>query len=70
VVDAIEKRLKEKKPETRSRQLRRDINRLAKELDIEPIDLETQWASAMKKSQLENQIEDLNQQIAKGEKRK
>jgi coenzyme F420-reducing hydrogenase delta subunit len=50
--------------------LRRDINRLAKELDIEPIDLETQWASAMKKSQLENQIEDLNQQIAKGEKRK
>jgi hypothetical protein len=63
--------LKEKSLETRS-QLRRDINRLAKELNIEPIDLETQWASSdwKSKSQLENQIEDLNQQIAKGEKRK
>jgi hypothetical protein len=48
-------------------QVRRDINRLAKELNIEPIDLETQWASTIEKvkSQLENQIEDLNQQIAK-----
>jgi flagellar hook-associated protein FlgK len=60
-----------KEAKTRSRQLRRDINRLAKELNIEPIDLETQWASAIEKvSQLKNQIEDLNQQIAKGEKRK
>jgi hypothetical protein len=39
--DAKESGLKREKPETRSRQLRRDINRFAKELDIEPIDL--QW---------------------------
>jgi hypothetical protein len=60
--------LKREKPETRSRQLRRDINRFAKELDIEPIDL--QCLCIEKLSQLKNQIEDLNQQIAKGEEAK
>ena len=64
--------LKRLKPEQKARELRRDINRLAKELDIEPVDLEKQWASALEKvkSSLRNQIEDLDKQIANGEKRK
>jgi hypothetical protein len=45
VVDAIEKWIKREKPGD-AITLRRDINRLAKELNIEPIDLETQWASS------------------------
>ena len=64
--------LKRLKPEQKARELRRKINRLAKELNVEPIDLEKQWASALDKikSNLKNQIEDLDKQIANGEKRK
>lgn len=63
---------KREKPEQKARELRREVNRLAKELNIEPVDLEKQWASALVKikSSLENQIEDLDKQIANGEKRK
>ena len=64
--------LKRLKPEQKARELRREVNRLAKELNIEPIDLDKQWASALDriKSSLKNQIEDLDKQIANGEKRK
>ena len=60
------------KPEQRARELRRKVNRLAKELQLKSIDLDTQWANALDKikSNLKNQIEDLDKQIAKGEKRK
>lgn len=60
------------KVEQKSRELRKKINRLAKELELETIDPATQWATAIDKvkSNLKNQIEDLDQQIAKGEKRK
>ena len=60
------------KPEQRARELRRKVNRLAKELQLQSINLETQWANALDKikSNLKNQIEDLDKQIAKGEKRK
>ncbi|MES2864115.1 MAG: hypothetical protein V4666_08355 [Bacteroidota bacterium] len=64
--------LKREKPEQRSRELRAKINRLAKELGIESVNLEEQWATAIDKikSNLKNQIEDLDRQIEKGEKRK
>jgi len=64
--------LKRPKSEQKARELRRNINRLAKELNLEPIDLEKQWANAIDKvkSHLKNQIEDLDKQIANGEKRK
>lgn len=60
------------KSEQKARELRRNINRLAKELNLEPVDLENQWANAVDKvkSHLKNQIEDLDKQIANGEKRK
>jgi hypothetical protein len=60
------------KSEQKARELRRNINRLAKELNLEPVDLEKQWANAIDKvkSQLKNQIEDLDKQISNGEKRK
>ena len=60
------------KSEQKARELRRNINRLAKELNLEPVDLEKQWANAIDKvkSHLKNQIEDLDKQIANGEKRK
>jgi hypothetical protein len=64
--------LKRAKPEQKARELRKEINRLAKELKLEAIDLDTQWATAIDKvkSNLKNQIEDLDKQIANGEKRK
>jgi len=60
------------KMEQKARELRKNINRLAKELNLEPVDLEKQWANALDKvkSQLKNQIEDLDKQISNGEKRK
>jgi len=60
------------KTEQKSRELRREVNRLAKELGLETINLEEQWATAIDKikSNLKNQIEDLDKQIEKGEKRK
>ena len=60
------------KTEQKSRELRRDINRLAKELELQQIDPDVQWANAIDKikSNLKNQIEDLDKQIANGEKRK
>lgn len=60
------------KAEQKSRELRKKINRLAKELELESVDLEKQWATAIDKvkSNLKNQIEDLDKQIANGEKRK
>ena len=60
------------KSEQKARELRRNINRLAKELNLEQVDTEKQWANAIDKvkTQLKNQIEDLDKQIANGEKRK
>lgn len=64
--------IKREKPEQKSRELRREVNRLAKELGLESVNLEEQWATAIDriKSGLKNQIEDLDKQISKGEKRK
>jgi len=64
--------LKRQKPEQQARELRKEVNRLAKELGLESVNLEEQWATAIDKikSNLKNQIEDLDKQIANGERRK
>jgi hypothetical protein len=64
--------LKREKPTQEMRSLRKEINRLIKENGLDAVDLGKQWASALDKikSQLKNQIEDLDKQIANGEKRK
>lgn len=64
--------LKRAKPTQEMRELRKEINRIIKENGLDAVDLEKQWASALDKikSQLTNQIEDLDKQIANGEKRK
>jgi hypothetical protein len=64
--------IKRDKVEQRSRELRSRINQLAKELNLESVDLETQWAAALDriKSNLRNRIEDLNKQIDNKERRR
>lgn len=64
--------LKRQKPGQQARELRKEVNLLAKELGLESVNLEEQWATAIDKikSNLKNQIEDLDKQIEKGERRK
>lgn len=64
--------LQRAKPTQQMRDMRKEINRLIKEIGLSEADLEKEWASALDrvKSQLTNQIEDLDKQIANGEKRK
>lgn len=71
-VSPLKSGLKRAKPTQEMRELRKEINRLMKENGLDAVDLEKQWASALDKikSQLTNQIEDLDKQIANGEKRK
>lgn len=64
--------LKRNKPTQEMRDLRAKTNALVKELDASDVDLEREWASALDKikSQLKNQIQDLDTQISNKEKRK
>jgi hypothetical protein len=64
--------LQRAKPTQQMREMRKEINRLIKEIGLSEADLEREWASALDraKTQLKNQIEDLDKQIANGEKRK
>lgn len=71
-ISPLKSGLKQPKPTQEMRDLKKEINRLIKENGLDAVDLEKQWASALDKvkSQLKNQIEDLDKQIANGEKRK
>lgn len=71
-INPLKSGLKQPKPTQEMRDLKKEINRLIKENGLDAVDLEKQWASALDKvkSQLKNQIEDLDKQIANGEKRK
>lgn len=64
--------LQRAKPTQEMRDLRKKINQAIKDNNLDAIDLDAQWKSALQKvkAQLQNQIEDLDKQIAKGEKRK
>ena len=71
-VNPLKSGLKRAKPTQEMRELRQEINRLIKENGLDAVDLEKEWASALDKikSSLKNQIENLDKQIANGEKRK
>jgi len=60
------------KPTQEERQMQRNLREKMRDLPMDNADLEKQWNTALDsiKSRLTNQIEDLNKQIAEGEKRK
>jgi hypothetical protein len=64
--------LQREKPTQQERKMQRELREKIKDLPLDHADLETEWKNSLDtiKSRLRNQIEDLEKQIAEGEKRK